>query len=156
MKKILFLAFGIVITLATFSQDTWKLNLNGKIVFTAKVESEEKNKLTIKKSDLSKKKDFYLTYTEKTKDDKWEREIMIVGDNDHELFRHTSDKLKISNAKLLSLFKKSNTLKIYTISLPKDPAKRAVVRVRRVHLVSLTMNNDMVIVNGEWSPYCKT
>ncbi|MGZ5191208.1 MAG: hypothetical protein ACXWCZ_09330 [Flavisolibacter sp.] len=156
MKKILFLAFGIVITLATFSQDTWKLNLNGKIVFTAKVESEEKNKLTIKKSDLSKKKDFYLTYTEKTKDDKWEREIMIVDDNDHELFRHTSDKLKISNAKLLSLFKKSNTLKIYTISLPKDPAKRAVVRVRRVHLVSLTMNNDMVIVNGEWSPYCKT
>ena len=128
-------------TLATFSQDSWKLNLNGKNIFSSKEENEEKNKLTIKKSELSKKKDFYLTYTEKTKDDQWEREIMIVGSNDHELYRQKSSKLKISNAKLLSLFKKSNTLKFYTISLPKDPAKKAIVRVRRVHLVTLTLKS---------------
>ena len=139
MKKIVFLGLAMVLALATFSQDTWKLNLNGKNVLTAKEENEEKNKLTIKKSDLSKKKDFYLTYTEKSKDDQWEREIIIFGENDHDLFRQKSGKLKISNATLLSLFKKSNTLKIYTTSLPKDPAKKAVVRVRRVHLVTLTL-----------------
>ena len=92
-----------------------------------------------KKSDLSKKKDFYLSYVEKDKDNEWEREIIIFGENDHDLFRQKSSKLKISNTKLLSLFKKSNKLKIYTISLPKDPAKRAVVRVRRVHLVTLEL-----------------
>src|SRR5688572_28921140 len=150
MKKILFLGLAMVLTLVTFSQDSWKLTLNGKNVFAAKEESEEKNKLTIKKSELLKKKDFYLSYTEKDKDSEWEREIIIFGENDHDLFRQKSSKLKISNAKLLSLFKKSNTLKIYTISLPKDPAKRAVIRVRRVHLVTLTMNNDLVIVNQKW------
>ena len=139
MKKILFLGLAMVMTFASFSQDSWKLTLNGKNVFTAKEESEEKNKLTIKKSDLSKKKDFYLSYVEKDKDNEWEREIIIFGENDHDLFRQKSSKLKISNTKLLSLFKKSNKLKIYTISLPKDPAKRAVVRVRRVHLVTLEL-----------------
>ena len=139
MKRFTFLSLSLIISLATFSQDNWKLNLNGKNIFTAKEESEEKNKLNIKKSELSKKKDFYLTYTEKSKDDQWEREIMIVGSNDHELFRQKSGKIKISNAKLLSLFKKSNTLKFYTISLPKDPAKKAIVRVRRMHLVTMTL-----------------
>lgn len=141
MKKIIFLGLAMVMALATFSQDTWKLNLNGKNVFTAKEESEEKNKLTIKKSDLSKKKNFILTYSEKSKDKQWEREIIIFGENDHDLFRQKSDKLTISNEKLSSLFKKSKTLKIYTISLPKDPAKKAVVRVRRVHLVTLTLKS---------------
>lgn len=139
MKKILFLFLTHVLVITTYSQDTWKLNLNGKNIFTAKEENEEKNKLNIKKSELSKKKDFYLTYTEKSKDDEWEREIIIFGENDHELFRQKSGKLKISNTKLLSLFKKSNTLEFYTVSLPKDPAKKAIVRVRRVHLVTLIL-----------------
>ena len=139
MKKMMFLVIALMMGFASFSQDTWKLTLNGKIVFTAKEESEEKNKLTIKKSDLSKKKNFYLLYSEKDRDDQWEREIMVFGANDHELLRQKSNRLNISNAKLLTLFNKSNTLKIYTIALPKDPAKRAVVRVRRVHLVTLTL-----------------
>jgi hypothetical protein len=139
MKKIFLILSALTIGLATYSQDTWRLTLNGKTVLTATEESEEKNKLSIKKADLSKKKDFYLSYSEKNKDDKWEREIMVVGDNDHELLRQSTSKLKISNAKLLSLFKKSNTLKFYTISLPKDPVKRAAIRVRRAHLCTLTM-----------------
>ena len=48
-----------------------------------------------------------------------------------------NSKIKIKNATLDSLFAKSKILKIYTISLPKDPAKRATVRVRRVHLCTL-------------------
>ena len=141
MKKISLLALGLVTALATFAQDNWKVSLNGKNVLIATEESEEKNKLTIKKADLVKKKDFFLTYTEKPKQVEWEREIMIVGDNDHELWRQTTTKLKITNASLLSYFKKSNTLKIYSVSLPKDPAKKAAIRVRRVHLCTLTLKS---------------
>ena len=121
----------------SLAQDSWKVSLNEKAIFSASTENEEKNIVKIKSSDLKKKKEFVLIYTEKPKKTDWIRSIMIVGENDHELLREENSKIKIKNAALDSLFAKSKILKLYTISLPKDPAKRATVRVRRVHLCTL-------------------
>lgn len=124
-------------SLTSKAQDSWKISLNEKNIFSASAENEEKNIVKIKSSDLKKKNEFNLVYTDKPKKTDWIRSIMVVGENDHELLRQEGSKIKIKNAALDSLFSKSKTLKIYTISLPKDPAKRATVRVRRVHLCTL-------------------
>ena len=137
MKSFLLLGFSFFLALRSFAQDSWKITLNEKNIFNAKTENEEKNIVKIRSSDLQKKKEFVLIYTEKPKKTDWTRSVMIVGENDHELLREEGSKIKIKNAGLDSLFAKSKTLRIYTISLPKDPAKRATVRVRRVHLCTL-------------------
>ena len=137
MKSFLLLGFSVFLALRSFAQDSWKITLNEKNIFNTSTENEEKNIVKIRSSDLQKKKEFLLTYTEKPKKTDWIRSVMVVGENDHELLRVEGNKIKIKNAALDSLFAKSKTLRIYTISLPKDPAKRATVRVRRVHLCTL-------------------
>ncbi|MFL5772380.1 MAG: hypothetical protein ACJ75F_04430 [Flavisolibacter sp.] len=137
MKTLLFFGFSFFLTMHSMAQDIWKISLNEKIIFSASAENQEKNIVNIKSSDLQKKKEFSLVYTEKPKKTDWIRSIIVVGEDDHELLREENSKIKIKNAALDSLFAKSKTLKIYTISLPKDPAKRATVRVRRVHLCTV-------------------
>jgi hypothetical protein len=137
----MFLILIPLFALATksFSQDSWKLVLNGKTLMTTSAEDAVKNVVTIKLSDLKKKNDFTVTYTAKPQKDKWERTMAIFTDKDDELFKQQGSKLKIKNATLLSLFKKSKTLKIYTWSLPTDPKLKASVRIRRIHLCTIIL-----------------
>src|SRR3954468_2212145 len=132
--KIILLAFTLFFGSVGSAQGSWKVVLNGKNSLSTSTESEEKNVISVKAKDLSKKNDFTILYTEKEKNAAWQRSIIAVDDKDQELLNKQTDKLKIKNSELLQLFKKSNKIRFYTISLPKDPAKRAVVRVRRVHL----------------------
>jgi hypothetical protein len=137
--KFILLAFTLIFATMVSAQDSWKVVLNGKNSLSTSTESEEKNVVNVKASDLSKKNDFVIAYTQKEKNADWQRSIIAVDENDHELLNKQTDKLKIKNSELQALFKKSNKIRFYTISLPKDPAKRAVVRVRRVHLCTLVL-----------------
>ena len=139
--KVFLLALGFIAVSAASAQDSWKVLLNGKAVLSASTENEEKNRITVKASDLKKKQDFQVIYTEQPKEKGWDRTIMAVAENDHELSRQETGKFKIKNALLESFFKKSKTIRIYTVSLPADPAKRAVIRVRRVHLCTLVLKS---------------
>jgi hypothetical protein len=137
--KIILLALTLFFGSVGSAQGSWKVVLNGKNSLSTSTESEEKNVISVKAKDLSKKNDFTILYTEKEKNAAWQRSIIAVDDKDQELLNKQTDKLKIKNSELLQLFKKSNKIRFYTISLPKDPAKRAVVRVRRVHLCTLIL-----------------
>jgi hypothetical protein len=121
------------------AQDSWKVSLNGKEVLSTSTEDEAKNVITLKKPDLQKKKDFILTYHEDQKQEGWERTIAAYDGKDAELNKQKGTRFKLTNAALQSLFKKSKTIKIYTVALPTDPKLKAAVRVRRVHLCTLTL-----------------
>src|SRR5215212_8157910 len=117
MKFFLF-ALSFITSSMSFAQDSWKVILNGKNILTASIESEKKNLITITNADLKKKQEFNLTYTDQAKEKDWQRSIMVVDENDHELLQQEGNKFKIKNASLQSFFKKSKTLKFYTVSLP--------------------------------------
>lgn len=139
MKKLLILFSFLSLNTLVFSQDNWKIVLNGKTLLNTSAEDAVKNVVTIKSSELKKKNDFLVTYSAQPQKDKWERTLAIFTDKDDELVKQQGNKLKIKNTTLQSMFKKSKTLKIYTWSLPTDPKLKASVRVRRIHLCTIIL-----------------
>lgn len=139
MKSVaaLFVSLGFMF-MAT-AQDSWKLVHNGKLRMKATEETELKNSFPLRIADLNKKGALSIVYKEGDAEKDWVRTIMVVSPGDAELASFKGTTVSIQNAVLRSLFKKSTTLKLYTMSLPSDPAKAALVRVRRVHLATITL-----------------
>jgi hypothetical protein len=111
----------------------------GKIRLQSSEEDEKKNVVSIKSADLKKTGHMTITYVEAEKQKDWKRTIMFIGPNEKELLRVEGPMAKLQNAKLKALAAKSKTIKVYTISLPTDPDVAATVRVRRVHLCTLSV-----------------
>ena len=139
MKFFSLLLIGFFISVAAPAQGSWKVCLNNKTVLKTSTENEEKNIIHINAADLKKKNGFVVNYTDQKKKNDWERTIMIYDENDHEVIQQKGTKFELSNADLRAFFQQSKTLKIYTWALPTDPKLKAAVRVRRVHLCTLTL-----------------
>ena len=141
MKPIL-LTIGLALSLAfTNTQaDDWKIFHNKKLLLSTSEESETKNVRAIPLSDLDKAGELIVMYEEGNPDKEWKRTIAIVDDNDKSLFEKAEiNKIQVSNADLKKLAAGKTKLKIYTWAIPKDPAKAALVRIRKVHLCTITL-----------------
>ena len=84
MRLITTLFISLCISSSVFAQ-SWKISSNGKTMLKANIENEEKNKVSLKTTPLSKK-GLNLCYTE-GKDQKkgWERVIAVYDATDKEL-----------------------------------------------------------------------
>jgi hypothetical protein len=141
MKSILFFALG-VLTLSFMNNqtDNWKVFHNKNLLLSASEESEEKNRVTLSKAELSQTGVLALSYTGAALDTGWKRSFMIIDESGNILGEKESYYgFKLKNADLKKLFGKGSILKIYTWAIPKDPAKAALVRVRRVHLCTVVL-----------------
>lgn len=138
--KILLAFLLSFVSLTVFAQDSWKLCLNGKTLLNTSSENEEKNVVKLSSSDVQKGRKFMLTYTEADPKKGWERTIAVYDEKDRELKKQSGKKFSLRSSELKKLFQQSTVLKIYTISLPKDPELKARVRVRRVHLCTLILS----------------
>ena len=69
------------------------------------------------------------------------RSFMLVDDADAELYRIKNAKTKtsISLKSLTPKLQSGKTYRLYTISIPSDPAKAALVRVRRILVATITI-----------------
>ena len=143
MKKILLsiLLFTTVVFMnAQPGKDNWKVYQNKKLLISANEESETKNIRSINKTDLNKIGDLIVTYEEANPDKEWKRTIAIFDEQDQNLFEKAEiNKIQISNVDLKKIIKDKTKIKIYTWAIPKDPAKAAVIRIRRVHLCTLEL-----------------
>ena len=138
MKAFLIL-FSLAVTTNLFAQnDTWKVSHNGKTKLEAKAESEE-NVVTVKATDINKKGMLIVAFKEAAPQAAWQRQMMVFDPAENELKNTKGAFIKLDNAAVKAAFKKSNTLMIYTMALPKDPRIAATVRVRRVHLCTLVL-----------------
>ncbi|SHF92231.1 hypothetical protein [Flavisolibacter ginsengisoli] len=137
MRLIITLFLTLLISSSLFAQ-SWKISTNGKTLLKANVENEEKNKISLKTLNLSKK-GLSLCYTE-GKDQKkgWERVIAVYDSTDKELKVQKGNSLQLSRDSLRSYFKNSPQIRIYTWALPTDPKLKALVRVRRIHLATIS------------------
>jgi hypothetical protein len=138
MKTLLLIVLSFGIMSVAGAQDSWKLTHNGKLKLENTEEVPEKNVFSIRIADLSKKGALTIAYSD---DDakSWIRTISIVDDRDTELATNKGVSYSIPNATLKTIFKKAGTVKVYTIAVPSDPEKAALVRVRRVHLATISL-----------------
>ncbi len=138
MKKLLLL-LPLFATFFVGAQDSWKVVHNASTRLSANEESPEENVFSIRISDLNKTGTLTITYKANEPQADWIRTIMIVDEDDSELATNQGNTFRLQNAALRALFKKATTLKIYTMAIPSDPEKAALVRVRRVHLATITL-----------------
>ena len=122
--------------MAGMAQDSWKVVHNSKTRLEAKIESE-KNSFAIKKEDLKAKGNLSVFIKDRAPEKGWVRNILIVDDAENEITSGKGDLMKVDNRLLAKAAPKVNTIHIYTMSLPSDPAKAALVRVRRIHLATI-------------------
>jgi hypothetical protein len=135
MKIIFTLLMSLLLTSA-FAQQSWKAVVNGKTVLTAQEENEAQNVVRLSRADIRKKKPFSLTYTVLESKD-WQRTIAAYDEEDNELLKQTGKNFTLTSASVQKLFKKSKKVRIFTWSLPDDPALRQTIRIRRLHLCTL-------------------
>ncbi|RYY65835.1 MAG: hypothetical protein EOO12_05945 [Chitinophagaceae bacterium] len=120
------------------SEASWKVLWGKKSLLKAAAEDEAANVVSIKRSALNKKNTFTILYTPAA-DQKsgWNRSIAAYDDADNVLKQQKGARFSVSSATLKAMAKGHNEIRIYTTAVPSDPAKAAVVRVRRVHLVTI-------------------
>jgi hypothetical protein len=148
MKRILLVTSLIIASITSFSQfgtmkeNSWKVKWNKKLVLSANGENEARNAITIAKADLSKKCFLEIQFKEadSEKANGWKRTFLIMDENDNELARiEKGSTITVKAADLKKHFKGRNCLRIFSISLPKDPELAARVRVRRIHIVTVKL-----------------
>ncbi len=140
MKSILFIAATLFCFFAVAQKNTWKIYHNNKLLINTGEESEEKNVCAITKTQLDKKGSLMVIYEEGKPDIEWKRTIAFLDDKSNIIFeKNEVSKIQVPNAELKKFFKGKVRIKIYTWAIPKDPAKAALVRIRRIHLCTLLM-----------------
>jgi hypothetical protein len=125
--------------ISAIAQDSWKLCLDKKVLLNASGEDEKKNLVRISAADCRKGQSFTLTYKENSTQKGWERTILIYDEKDNKLKRQKGKKFTLKASELKSLLNQYKTLKIYTINSPTDPKLKERVRIRRVHLCTLIL-----------------
>jgi len=120
--------------------DSWKVYHNKKLLVNANEENETKNIVAINKTELNKAGELIVMYEEGNPNKEWKRTIAILDEKDINLFEKAEiNKIQVSNTILKKLTAGKTKLKIYSWSIPKDPAKAALIRIRRVHLCTLEL-----------------
>lgn len=119
------------------AQDSWEVWLDKKMLLRTSTEDEQKNLLHLPGTVTRNHQKIVVSFYESDRQEDWERALVLYDEKDRELKRQTGTKIMIPSSQLKVFLQKSDTLKLYTIRLPKDPKKKALVRVRRVHLCTL-------------------
>jgi basic membrane lipoprotein Med (substrate-binding protein (PBP1-ABC) superfamily) len=127
------------IAVSSLAQDSWKASLDKKVLLNTSDEDEKQNILKISAGDLIKSKNFTLNYKESTPQKGWERTIRLYDEKDNELKKQIGMKLSLKTSQLKALLSQYKTVKIYTINSPTDPKLKERVRIRRVHLCTLIL-----------------
>jgi len=120
--------------------NTWTVAHNKAERLKATGESEAKNTVVIKSTDLKAEGQLYINYTEAKPLEDWKRTFAVFDVKDNELMSYSGSSFKISNGKLRSLLNDGvTTIKIYTWALPTDPDLASRIRVKRMHLCTVKL-----------------
>ena len=121
------------------AQDSWKVCLGEKVLLKTSAEDAVKNVIKISYVDLRTKRNFFVNYTDATRQDGWQRTIAVYDEKDNELKKQTGKRLSLKTSELKTLLNKYKTLRIFTVNSPIDPKMKSQVRLRRVHLCTLIL-----------------
>ena len=148
MKKFIFFILFVSMATQMNAQLSWTIRLGSKTLLRMADEDESKNVLRLNNSQIGKN-NLTLTYRITHDEKDWKRTLMIydtAGISGTE--NPMASKIKkgtvtvtytVSNKILKELLAKYKKIKIYFTSLPSDPEKAALVRVRKVHICTVSI-----------------
>ena len=141
MKQLFSISFlACLFAFSNIQSDTWKVYFNKQLLVSASDENQTKNIASISRSDLDKTGELIVNYEEGNPNNEWKRTIAIVDENNNSLFEKSEiNKIQVSNSDLKKMVGDNKKILIYTWAIPKDPAKAALIRVRRVHLCTILL-----------------
>ncbi len=149
MKKNFLLILLIAVTGMVKAQLPWKIKLGSKTILQTKGDDETKNVLRLKNIQVGTKNNLCLSYRVTADEKDWVRTVMIydtagvnIADNPvgSKIQKGTLQvNYIIRNKTLKALLARHKKIKIYFTSIPSDPEKAAIVRVRRVHICTVLL-----------------
>jgi hypothetical protein len=138
------LLLAIVTSFSIHAQEgaSWKIVLNKKAVLTATAEDTVKNKITIKKDELSNNAIFKIEYNEPKNSPTrlWVRSIGLFDTLSAAVAQQDSvHTMQFYNKDLLKVLWNRKKVLIYTWAAPADKAMAAAIRIRRQHLCTIEL-----------------
>lgn len=140
MKSVIFLFVLFAITFSAGAQDdSWTVLHNKKTQLKQVSENKEKNTITIKAGALLKTGNLVITFHHTPPESV--RAVKIFDAADQKEIFNLGDRtqLTLSNTQLKNLFGDAKQIHVYTILSPRDPAKAAAVRLRRIHVCTINL-----------------
>lgn len=139
MKKIILTILTFTFLTMAEAQESWTICYGKKSLLKKVSEDKEKNSFTINKSSLSGNSK--LTIQLHAVDTANYITLMANLDNGNNVkeWEYNSKTFRITAGELKTLFGSESKLHFYYRSLPKDPEKAAVVRIRPVHVCTITL-----------------
>ena len=138
MKKIILLVIVLAIGFMSFAQDPQiHIKLRTKTLVQKEQSMDSVTSLVFTSHDLRRGK-LRFKYRNASADSGLNRSFMIENSAGQELFRSDGSGFKIKASKLKKMLR-SSALKVYTMAIPSDPAKAAIVRVRRIEIAELSL-----------------
>lgn len=147
MKKII-LALLLIATVNTLhAQISWKIKLGNKTILQTNGEDHAKNIARVKSKKIDAKAKLVISYRIQPDEKDWIRNVMI-DDTSGAGILPNPDLLQVKRTRtevvytlpvteLRKLVTKHKVFDIWFTSIPSDPAKAAVVRVRKVHVARI-------------------
>lgn len=139
MKKLILTILTFTFLTMAQSQESWTICYGKKSILKKVSEDKEKNSFTISKSSLTS--NAKLTIQLHAVDTANNITLMANLDNSNTVkeWEYTGKTLSITASELKKIIGQNNKLDFYYRSIPKDPEKAAVVRIRPVHVCTITL-----------------
>ncbi len=139
MKKILLTFLSLAFFIMAQSQESWTICYGKKTILKKVSEDRVKNTFAINKSSLTTNIKFTIQLH--AVDTANNITLMANLDNSNTVkeWEYTGKSFNIGSSELKTLFGSGNKLDFYYRSIPKDPEKAAVVRIRPVHICTITL-----------------
>lgn len=145
MRRLLIVLLSVLVVTFLKAQptDKWQICFNKQSIFNGN--SDQINRVAFLKLTSLKKKDcITIRYETGNADTGWKRTFFINDSADREIkkleLNKQSGSVSVNATVLKAMLDKKLPVFIYTTSLPKDPAKAAVIRIRRLLLCKLDWN----------------
>jgi hypothetical protein len=149
MKKILFFILFITTAHLTRAQVTsWTVRLGDKVIASFEGEDKEKNVVKLTIEQILKKKRFSVGYITPRDEKEWIRTFMIndstgsgisIPKTSPAKWRGKDVRFTTQSNDLAAALSQHKKIMIYFTSIPSDPAKAALVRVRPVHICTIIL-----------------
>lgn len=139
MKKLIFTVLSLAFFTMAQSQESWTIGFGKKTVLKKVTEDRVKNSFTLSKSSVSGNSKLIIQLH--AVDTANNITLMANLDNGNTVkeWEYSGKTLSIPAVELKTLFGTESKLHFYYRSLPKDPEKAAVVRIRPVHVCTVTL-----------------
>lgn len=121
------------------SQENWTICYGKKTILKKVAEDRVKNTFTINKNSLTSNSKLTIQLLALDTANNITLMANLENGNSVKEWEYTSKSLSIPAKELKTLFGTDNKLHFFYRSIPKDPEKAAVVRIRPVHVCTITL-----------------